>query len=144
MAGGGCARAGRPATAAAAAAARRRSGWRRRRRREGGRQGGGTQKDDMFFLYPLVVFSILYVSKGKRNRLFVKKNVSFLVLIHSKYRFSHFGRCSDIEIISLKLLAKGQATVAQCSPFLLWNIFIFLGVFFGFSVCGLLVVSGRF
>ena len=40
---------------------------------------------------------------------------------HFKYKFSHFVRFSDIQIISQKFLAINQA-VAQLSSFLLWTL----------------------
>ena len=39
-------------------------------------------------------------SKAIRNRLFGRKNVIFFVYTHFKYKFSHFVRFSDIQIIS--------------------------------------------
>jgi len=43
------------------------------------------------------------------------------VYTHFKYKFSHFVRFSDIQIISQKFLAINQA-VAQLSSFLLWTL----------------------
>jgi hypothetical protein len=43
------------------------------------------------------------------------------VYTHFKYKFSHFVRFSDIQIISQKFLAINQA-VAQCYRFLLWTL----------------------